>query len=65
MPIEDDPIDLLASANENAVASFLKSIKSGRSQSKSKPTNYYAMSLSGNGSRIVVRDWLENHRAGS
>jgi CRISPR-associated protein Csd1 len=59
MPIEDDPIDLLASANENAVAELLKSIKSGRQPVEVEANNYYAMSLSGNGSRIVVRDWLE------
>jgi len=59
-PIEDDPIDLLASADENAVAALLKSIKSGQPPVELDANNYYAMSLSGNGARIVVRDWLES-----
>jgi CRISPR-associated protein Csd1 len=58
-PIENDPIDLLASADENAIAELLKSIKSGQSPVELED-NYYAMSLSGNGARIVVRDWLES-----
>ena len=62
LPIIDDPIDLLATADENAVASLLKSIQSGRSieMTDELVNAYYAMSLSGNGARIVVRDWLEN-----
>jgi CRISPR-associated protein Csd1 len=59
-PIEDDPIDLLANANENAVAELLKSVKSGHQPVELEANNYYAMSLSGNGARIVVRDWLES-----
>ncbi len=59
-PIEDDPIDLLANANENAVAELLKSVKSGQQPVELEANNYYAMSLSGNGSRIVVREWLES-----
>lgn len=60
MPIDDDPIDLLASADENAVAALLNSIQSGQAPVESDAYNYYAMSLSGNGARIVVRDWLES-----
>jgi CRISPR-associated protein Csd1 len=59
-PIEDDPIDLLASADENAVAALLKSFQSGQPPVELETNNYYAMSLSGNGARIVVRDWLES-----
>jgi CRISPR-associated protein Csd1 len=58
-PIEDDPIDLLANADENAVAELLKSIHSGHQPIELESNKYYAMSLSGNGARIVVRDWLE------
>lgn len=60
LPIKDDPIDLLASADENAVAALLKSIQSGQPPVELGTNNYYAMSLSGNGARIVVRDWLES-----
>ena len=62
LPIKDDPIDLLASADENAVASLLKSIQSGQPVEMTEEfvNAYYAMSLSGNGARIVVRDWLES-----
>jgi CRISPR-associated protein Csd1 len=59
-PIENDPIDLLASADENAVAELLKSVRSGQQPVELETNNYYAMSLSGNGARIVVRDWLES-----
>lgn len=58
-PIENDPIDLLASADENAIAELLKSIQSGQPPVE-LGDKYYAMSLSGNGARIVVRDWLES-----
>jgi CRISPR-associated protein Csd1 len=63
LPIKDDPIDLLASADENAVAALLKSIQSGQppvEMTDELVNAYYAMSLSGNGARIVVRDWLES-----
>jgi CRISPR-associated protein Csd1 len=59
-PIEDDPIDLLANADENAIAALIKSVKSGNPPAEFDAINYYAMSLSGNGARIVVRDWLES-----
>jgi len=59
-PIEDDPIDLLAGGDENAVAELLKSLRTGQPADEIKDNNYYAMSLSGNGARIVVRDWLES-----
>lgn len=60
LPIEDDPIDLLATADENAVASLLKSIQSGQPPAAMDANAYYALSLSGNGARVVVRDWLES-----
>lgn len=58
-PIERDPIDLLASPNEDAVAALLKSVQSGHQSDEVDANLYYATSLSGNGARIVVRDWLE------
>jgi CRISPR-associated protein Csd1 len=59
-PIQDDPIDLLANPDENAVAELLKSFRSGHPPAEVDANNYYAMSLSGNVARIVVRDWLES-----
>ena len=60
LPIENDPIDLLATADVNAVASLLKSIQSGQPPAAIDANAYYALSLSGNGARVVVRDWLES-----
>ncbi len=59
-PEEKDPIDLLATAEPEAVAALLKSVKEGRRHIGLDANAYYAMSLSGNGARIVVRDWLES-----
>jgi CRISPR-associated protein Csd1 len=60
LPIKDDPIDLLATPDENAVASLLTSIRSGQPPASIDANAYYALSLSGNGARIVVRDWLQS-----
>jgi CRISPR-associated protein Csd1 len=60
LPIKDDPIDLLATPDENAVASLLKSIQSGQPPTPIDANAYYALSLSGNGARVVVRDWLQS-----
>jgi CRISPR-associated protein Csd1 len=59
-PIRDDPFDLLASGDENAVEALLNSIRHGQSPAAFEVNAYYALSLSGNGARIVVRDWLES-----
>jgi len=59
-PVEHDPFDLLATADENAVAALLKSIQAGQPPAAFDANAYYALSLSGNGGRIVVRDWLES-----
>jgi CRISPR-associated protein Csd1 len=58
--IKNDPFDLLASADETAVAELLKSAKAGQAPIGINANRYYAASLSGNGGRIVVRDWLES-----
>lgn len=59
-PIVDDPIDLLASADENAVAALLQSFHTGKPPIQPDDDKYYAMSISKNGPRVVVHDWLES-----
>ena len=59
-PIQEDPFDVLASADKNAVEALLKSIQQGQPPVAFEANAYYALSLSGNGARIVVRDWLES-----
>ena len=58
-PVHPDLIDLLANPNDIDVAELLKSFQSAQPPAEVNANNYYAMSLSGNGARIVVRDWLE------
>lgn len=60
---KDDPdlIDLLETADEQDVLNLLKAPSTGQHQPDRLNTRkYYAMSLSGNGGRIIVRDWLES-----
>lgn len=59
-PVEHDPFDLLTTADAKAISALLKSVKEGRQYITLDANAYYAMSLSGNGARIVVRDWLES-----
>ncbi len=59
-PVQEDPFDLLASADKNAVEALLKSVQQGQPPVAFEANAYYALSLSGNGARIVVRDWLES-----
>jgi CRISPR-associated protein Csd1 len=58
--LEQDPMDLLAKADGEAVAALLRSVHSGHRQVGLEANAYYALSLSGNGARVVVRDWLES-----
>lgn len=58
-PVEFDPIDLLSTADENGVKELILSVHQGKQIHDTDTNAYYAMSLSGNGARIVVRDWLE------
>ena len=58
--IVHDPMDLLASADPEAIAALLQSVQTGRRQVGLEVNEYYALSLSGNGARIVVRNWLES-----
>jgi CRISPR-associated protein Csd1 len=58
-PVPEDIFALLESADEQGVARLLNAPRTGFAPSGTNPNAYYAMSLSGNGARIVVRDWLE------
>lgn len=58
--MDGDPMDLLTMADPEAVAALMKAVHSGRRYVGLDTNAYYAMSLSGNGARIVVRDWLES-----
>ncbi len=51
---------LLTAADEADVKNLLTAAQKGIAPSALTPNAYYAMSLSGNGARIVVRDWLES-----
>jgi CRISPR-associated protein Csd1 len=59
-PIAHDPFDLLTNYDPEAFAALLDSVKDGRRYVGLDNNAYYALSLSGNGARIVVRDWLES-----
>ena len=59
-PVPTDIFVLLESADEAAVRNLLAAPQTGHAPVGVKPNAYYAMSLSGNGGRIVVRDWLES-----
>jgi CRISPR-associated protein Csd1 len=58
--VEFDPVDTLASADPEQVAHLLKSIQTGHQVTALDANAYYAVSLSGNGARIIVRDWIES-----
>ncbi len=60
---EATPTDLfaiLSAANEADVKNLLTATQTGLPPADLQPNAYYAMSLSGNGARIIVRDWLES-----
>ncbi|OAM88843.1 type I-C CRISPR-associated protein Cas8c/Csd1 [Termitidicoccus mucosus] len=56
---QTDPIDLLHTPDANAIAQLLLSPKTGRQYSDLDANAYYCAGLTGNGARIVVRDWIE------
>lgn len=58
-PIDYDPLALLTTADPDGVAHLLQSIRQGQHQVGLDTNAYYCLGLSGNGARIVVRDWLE------
>jgi CRISPR-associated protein Csd1 len=55
-----DPFDLLETADEAAVAELLRAPLKGIPYAGLDSNKYYLLSLSGNGGRVVVRDWLES-----
>lgn len=57
-PIKHDPLALLTTADPDGVSALLLSIRGGEFQAGLDPNLYYCLGLSGNGARIVVRDWL-------
>ncbi|MGA3182221.1 MAG: type I-C CRISPR-associated protein Cas8c/Csd1 [Verrucomicrobiota bacterium] len=59
-PVAFDPMDILAAPDENGVQALIESVRQGRQILGLDANAYYAMSLSGNGARIIVRDWLES-----
>ena len=59
-PVATDVFALLESADEAGVHNLLTAPRTGRAPSRLQANAYYAMGLSGNGGRIVVRDWLES-----
>lgn len=58
--VVSDPFEMVESANTQAVRNLLNSPRTGTATAKLDDTAYYLLSLSGNGGRIVVRDWLES-----
>jgi CRISPR-associated protein Csd1 len=59
-PIPTDVFALIEAADEAGVRNLLTAPQTGHTPSRLQTNAYYAMSLSGNGGRIVVRDWLES-----
>lgn len=59
-PMDNDLLDLLTTAEPEQIAALLKSVHAGQRIVGLDANAYYALSLSGNGARIVVRDWLES-----
>lgn len=57
--IAQDPLALLTTADPEGVAHLLRSVRAGATQHGLDPNAYYCLGLSGNGARIMVRDWLE------
>lgn len=62
-PLPEDPIDLLATADPEGVRNLLDSVRAGERQVGLDANAYYCLGLSGNGARVVVRDWLDTTAA--
>ena len=58
-PIENDPLNLLTTADPDAVRHLIDSVRSGDRQVGIDTNAYYCLGLRGEGPRIIVRDWLE------
>ncbi len=54
------PSEILLSGESCAAEHLLHSIQQGHADLSIDPNAYYALGLSGNGTRIIVRDWLES-----
>lgn len=59
-PMVLDPIDPVVSGDPDLVAKLCASVKDGQQVVGLETDAYYCLSLSGNGTRVVVRDWLES-----
>ena len=55
-----DPFNLIETADEQDIRNLLEAPHTGQRQHALDSRKYYAMSLSGNGGRIIVRDWIES-----
>jgi CRISPR-associated protein Csd1 len=53
-----DPLNLVNNAEESSVRALFDAPKTDQVQTSSVTDNYYAVCLSGNDGRIIVRDWL-------
>ncbi len=58
--MEQDPMDPVVTGDKDAIEKLLHSVKHGQQFYGLDANAYYCLSLSGNGARIVVRDWLES-----
>ncbi len=61
-PMEMDPLDPVVSGDPQLIEKLLTSVHRGQQivGPDENANAYYCLSLSGNGARIVVRDWLES-----
>lgn len=59
-PMEQDPMDPVVTGDKDAIEKLLHAVGRGQQFHGLDANAYYCLSLSGNGSRIVVRDWLES-----
>ncbi len=61
-PVEFDPLDPVITGDPNGIERLLTSVQRGQPTAGVglAANAYYALSLSGNGARIIVRDWLES-----
>lgn len=57
---DQDPFDILETADEATVNELLRSPNTGTPQADFDANKFYLLSLSGNTARIIVRDWLES-----
>lgn len=57
---DQDPFDLLETADKATVDELLHSPQTGTPQADFNANKFYLLSLSGNTARIIVRDWLES-----